>query len=395
MLPEILNDSTAYRYDGTALVLFVCAGLNFRVVIPPQANECDPLQTDIAIFRRPAQPSNSLASITDVALQSIFQHLDVASAARLASTCKVCFDEHRHQYADIYERAYRHLTPEVTITFVPPWRWDPLGVEDPPGVEITVHWADEEALLQMYRIAFHRKALPGFWSSLWPANLHELIWTAAMNVGEHDKLADCCKDHSQIALSIWIHVVISCTKWTSPLPDAWADDGYLDEAAVDSLGSALEHAQVSLSVAQQAVDTTGGLLEFYSELFYHQDAHIYSDADASDYEYRAWVEAHAVLAPDPEVVWDSSLDWMHEVPSGTNSYVQQDQIFACEPVGQLRRREYTHRVFAVRNRKCHTNRQADNRIKQPRKRLDKHVTGKHKRVGLVQWELMLDCDVFM
>ncbi|KAL0049485.1 hypothetical protein WJX82_003393 [Trebouxia sp. C0006] len=65
-------------------------GLNFRVVIPPQANECDPLQTDIAIFRRPAQPSNSLASITDVALQSIFQHLDVASAARLASTCKDC-----------------------------------------------------------------------------------------------------------------------------------------------------------------------------------------------------------------------------------------------------------------------------------------------------------------
>ena len=386
MLPEILNDSTAYRYDGTALVLFVCAGLNFKVVIPPQANECNPLQTDIAIFRRPAQPSNSLASVTDVALQSIFRHLDVASAARLASTCKVCFDEHRHQYADIYERAYRHLTPEVTITFVPPWRWDP------PGVEITVHWADEEALLQMYRIAFHRKALPGFWSSVWPANLHELIWTAAMNVGEHDKLADYCRDHSQIALSVWIHVVISCTKWTSPLPDAWAHDGYLDEAAVDSLGSALEHAQVSLSVAQQAVDTTGGLLEFYSELFYHHHAHIYSDTDDSDYEYYAWVRARAVLVPDPEFfVWDPSLDWMHE----TNSYVQQDKIFACEPVGQLRGKEYTHRVFAVRSRKCRTNRQADNRIKQPRKRLDKHFTGKHKRVGLVQWELMLDCDVFM
>ncbi len=109
-------------------------------MIPPQAEECDPLQTDIASFRRPAQPSNSLASITGVALQSIFLHLDVASAARLASTCKVCFDEHKHQSADIYERAYWQLTPEVTIKFIPPWRWDPLGVE------ITVHWADEEAL---------------------------------------------------------------------------------------------------------------------------------------------------------------------------------------------------------------------------------------------------------
>ena len=385
MLPEISNDSTAYRYDGFALVLFVCAGLDFKVVVRLQANDCDALQTNIASFRRPAQPSNSLASMTGVALQSIFQHLDVASAARLASTCKVCFDEHRHQCADIYERAYRQLTPEVTIKFVPPWHWEPLGVE------ITVHWADEEALLQMYRIAFHRKALQNFWSSVWPANLHELIWTAAMDVGEHDRLADYCKDHSQIDLSIWIHVVISCTKWTSPLPDAWAYDGSLDKAAMDSLGSALEHAQVSLSVAQQAVDTTGGLLEFYSEFFYHQDANMYSnvDTDTSEQEYRAWVEAHAL--PDHEFVWDSSLDWMHEEPS----FFQQDQIFACQPIGQLRRREYTHRTFSVRNRKCHANKQADNRIKQPRKRLDKHFTGTHKRVGLVQWELMLDCDVFV
>ncbi len=247
----------------------------------------------------------------------------------------------------------------------------------------------------MYRIAFHRKALQEFWSFVWPADLHELIWTAAMNAGEHDRLADYCKDHSQIALSIWIHVVISCTKWTSPLPDAWAHEGSLDKAAVDSLGSALEHAQVSLSVAQQAVDTTGGLLEFYSEFFHHQDAYMYSDvnADASDHD-SAWDAAHEMLEPDPEFVWGSSVDWMHEVLSETNSYVQQDQIFACEPVGQLRRREYTHRVFSVRNRKCHANRQADNRIKQPRKRLDKRGTGKHKRVGLVQWQLMLHQDVF-
>ena len=59
---------------------------------------------------------------------------------------------------------------------------------------IIVHWADEELLLQMYRITLHRKALQEFWTSVWPANLHESMWTAAMTIGQYDTLADYCKD---------------------------------------------------------------------------------------------------------------------------------------------------------------------------------------------------------
>ena len=139
--------------DGSKLTFIVCAGLLYsQVVSTPQNGQCGFLQTDSVNFQRPAQPSNSLASVTDVALQSIFRHLDVASAARLASTCKVCFDEHRHQCAEIYERAHQQLTPEETYAFHYTYDWE-------LGVAIIVHWADEELLLQMYRIALHRKAL--------------------------------------------------------------------------------------------------------------------------------------------------------------------------------------------------------------------------------------------
>ncbi len=75
--------------------------------------------------------------------------------------------------------------------------------------------------------------------------------------------------------------------------------------------------------------------------------------------------------------------------------MERDQIFACEPNGQLRRREYMRRPCYVMSRQCCANRQADNRIKQRRKRLGKHGTGKHKRLGLVQWEMMLDHGVFV
>ena len=359
------------------------------MVTPPQARERECWQTDSAGIRRPVQPSNSLASITGAAIQSIFQYLDVASAANLASTCKVCFDEQRHQSADIYERAYQKLTPEVTVEFVHTYWW-----ENCSGVCVTVHMADETLLLQMYRIALRRKALQEFWSVVLPANLHELIWTTASEVGVYDWLAEYCKHYTETPFFIiWIKAFISREGWKSPLPDAWAHDSSLDKAVVESLGSAWERASVTLSVAEDTTETTGYLKEYFRHEHLMKDTH--SSANASDNNDIDWDEAHAMLEPDPEFVWDPSLDWMHEVPSETNSYVQQDQIFACEPVGQLRGREYTHRVFSVRNRKCHANRQADNRIKQSRNRLGKHVTAKHKRVGLVQWEVMLDCDVFV
>jgi hypothetical protein len=313
MLSAVTNDSTACRVDGTALMLLACVGLLYpQVVNSPQAGDCDRSQTDSATFQRPAQLSNSLASITGVAIQSIFQYLEVASAARLASTCKVCFDEHRHQGADIYERAYQQLTPEVTVEF-----FHSYGHWDCSGVAIVVHWADEELLLQMYRIALHRKALQEFWSFVWPANLHELIWTAVRKIGEYDRLAHYCKHYAQIPFCIlWIKVVISCKQWKSPLPDACAHDGSFEKAAVESLGSAWEHASVSLSVAQQAVDTNGGV-GIYRESFCHglmmEDAH--SSANGLEDNDSDRDEAHSMLAPDPEIVWDSFVDWMHEVPS--------------------------------------------------------------------------------
>jgi len=378
MPSAVSNDSTACRVDGFVLISFACAGLLYsQVVNPPQAFEC--LQTDSASFRRPAQPSNSLASITGAAIQSIFQHLEVASAARLASTCKVCFDEHRHQRADIYKRAHHQLTPEVTFDFS-------CGNWYCTGVTIIVHWTDEELLLQMYRIAFHRKALQEFWSIVWPANLHKVIWTAAMKVGEYDRLANHCRHNTQIPFSaVWIHVVTRCTEYMSPLPDAWGIDGALDKAVMESLGSVCEQVCVWLLPMHQDVD--GGLT--YGQHLSHQvttkDAHISANApDDNDSDI-----------DDPEIEWDFWIDWMHEVPSKQNSYAEQDQIFACEPIGQLRRREYTRRPSFVRSKQCRANRQADNRIKQPRKRLGKHGTGKHKRVGLVQWEMMLDHDMFV
>ncbi len=363
-------------------MFFVCAGLLYsQVVNTPQAGECDFLQNDSVSFQRPAQPSNSLASITGVAIQVMFQHLEVASAARLASTCKVCFDEHRHQCADIYERAYQQLTPEVTFKFCQPY-------SGPLGVAIIVHWADEELLLQMYKIALHRKALQEFWSLVWPANLLEPIWTVAMKADQYDTLAEYCKDNP-IPCYLWIKAVISCKQWKSPLLDAWVHDKSLEKAAVESLGSGWEHALVRLSVVQQTVDTNRGVGHF-RDAFYHEgmieDAH--SSANGVEDNYFDWGE-------DPEIVWDSSVDWMHEVSSEQNSYVEQDQVFACEPVGHFRRREYMRRPSSVRSSQSRANRQADNRIKQPRKRLDKHGTGKHKRVGLVQWEVMLDRKVFV
>jgi len=158
MLSAVTNDTTACRVDGTALMLLACVGLLYpQVVNSPQAGDCDRSQTDSATFQRPAQLSNSLASITGVAIQSIFQYLEVASAARLASTCKVCFDEHRHQGADIYERAYQQLTPEVTVEFFHSYgHWDCLGVA------IVVHWADEELRCKCTGLPFTEKLCKSF-----------------------------------------------------------------------------------------------------------------------------------------------------------------------------------------------------------------------------------------
>ncbi len=373
---------SARLIDGGKLTFLVCAGLLYsQVVNTPQTGQCGFLQTDSVSFQRPAQPSNSLANITGVLIQAIFQHLEVASAARLASTCKVCFDEHRHACADIYERAYQQLTPEVTYQFFYTRDWQ-------LGVAIIVHWADEELLLQMYRIALHRKALQEFWTSVWPANLHESIWTAAMTIGQHDTLADYCKDYPMPEF-LWIKAVVSCKQWKSPLLDAWVHDDLLEKAAMESMGSVWEHGSVILFVAQQAVHTNGGVGlngDAFCYAIIMEDAD--SSADVLEDNYSDW-------GGDPVFVWDSTVDWMHQAPSEQKyTYVEPDQIFPCEPIGLLRRREYMRKPSSVRSRQCRANKQADNRIKQPRMRLDKHGTGKHKRVGLVQWEVMLDHDVF-
>ena len=226
---------------------------------------------------------------------------------------------------------------------------------------------------------------------MWPANLHEPIWSAAMNIGEYDTLADYCKDNP-IPSYLWIKAVISCKQWKSPLFYAWLHDGFLEEAAVESLGSAWEHGSMSLSVVQRAVNTNEGV-DLDGDSFCCE--FVMEDAGSSAGGQHGLGDNESDWGEDPEIVWDSTVDWMHEVPSEQNSYVEPDQIFACEPIGQLRRREYTCRPSSVRSRQCRANRQADNRIKQPRMSLDKHDTGKHKRVGLVQWEVMLDHDVFV
>ncbi len=255
------------------------------MVNPLQAGDRHRLQTDSASLRRPAQPSNSLASITGAAIQSIFQHLDVASAASLASTCKACFDEHRHQCADIYECACQQLTPELTFKFVPHGQWDCSGVY------ITVHWADKGLMWQMYRIAFQRKALQEFWSFVWPANLHELIWPAAVKLGECDRLAELCNHDTQIFL--FIRIKVDTKEWMLPLPDARAHDASLDKAVVKSLGSAWEHAHVSLTMMHQVVDIHGGLLGI-GQLFCHKnitkDAH--SSANGLEHNNSDWGDAH-------------------------------------------------------------------------------------------------------
>ena len=358
------------------------------MVVPPQAGARERLQNDNASFRRPNQPSSSLASIPGAAIQSIFQHLEMASAAILASTCKICFDEHQHQCADMYERAYQQLTPEVTVDLVPqPWNWEASDMK------ITMHWADEVLLLQMYRIALRRKALQKLWSFVWPANLYELIWTAAMKIG-NDWLAGDCKHYMQTQLfHIWNQANISCKDCKSPLADAWTHDICLDKAALESLRSACVRASVYLRVTQQAVGIDG-VAHIYRvstrPLNWRKDAH--NNANAFDDNGSYWGDAHSMFGPDPEFVWDSFLDWMHEVPSEQNAYAEQDQIFACKPIGKLSDRGYTRRPYFVRGRQCRGNRQANNRVKQPRKWLDKHDTGKHKRVGLVQWEMMLEWD---
>ena len=282
--------------DGSKLTFIVCAGLLYsQVVSTPQNGQCGFLQTDSVSFQRPAQPSNSLASVTDVALQSIFRHLDVASAARLASTCKVCFDEHRHQCAEIYEHAHQQLTPEVTYAYHYTYHWE-------LGVAIIVHWADEELLLQMYRIALHRKTLQEFWTSVWPASLHESIWTAAMvGTGEYDTLADYCKDHPTPHY-LWIQAVISCKQWKSPLLAAWAHDNLWEKAALKDLASAWEHGSVSLHVAQQAVSANGGVgLDGDSFRYDFTTEDTDSSADGPEDNYSGW---HW----DPDVVWDSTVD---------------------------------------------------------------------------------------
>ena len=149
-----------------------------------------------------------------------------------------------------------------------------------------------------------------------------------------------------------------------------------------------QHGSVSLRVAQKAVNTNGGVGITGDTFCYGLtigDAD--SSADSLEDKYSDW-------GGNPQIVWDSTVDWTHQVPSEENSYVEPDQVFPCEPIGQLRRKEYMRRPFSVRSRQCRANRQADNRIKQPRTRLDKH-SGKHKRVGLVQWEVMLDHYVFV
>lgn len=111
------NDGASYDIDGIVHFIFAFAGLLYSQVVvvisPPQPGDCD----RASCWRtRPAQ-RNSLASVTCAAIQSIFQHLDMVSAARLASTCKVCFEEHQHdQNADICGRAYQQCTPDSEVT---------------------------------------------------------------------------------------------------------------------------------------------------------------------------------------------------------------------------------------------------------------------------------------
>ena len=211
----------------------------------------------------------------------------MASAAILASTCKICFDEHQHQCADMYERAYQQLTPEVTVDLVPqPWNWEASDMK------ITMHWADEVLLLQMYRIALRRKALQKLWSFVWPANLYELIWTAAMKIG-NDWLAGDCKHYMQTQLfHIWIQANISCKDCKSPFADAWARDNSLDKTVVKSLGSAWQGAFASLSVTPDADEVKS----IFSEFFCHQYIlrNVRNSANAlgnnySDLEYQIYI----------------------------------------------------------------------------------------------------------
>ena len=319
----------------------------------------------------------------------------MASAARLASTCQVCFDEHRQQSAYMCERAYQQLTPEVTVELFPSicksdW--------ENPEVKITMHWADEVLLLQTYRIALRRKALQEFWSFVWPANLYELIWTAARKTGNNDWLAADFSHYMQtIVFFVRIQAIISCEEWKTPLSlaDAWAHDNSLDKAVEESL-SACAHAHVRLFVAQQAVD---GVARIYTGPSWNLNLmrNAPNSANAFDDNGSHWDEAYSMVGSDPDFVRDSSVDWMHEILSQQNSNAEQDQIFACEPwpIGKLRRTEYMRRPCFGRSRQSRANKQSINRIKQSRKKLDKHVTGKHKKVGLVQCEVMNDHDMFV
>ena len=266
-----------------ALTFAVAGLLHPQVVSSPQVDGCDRLANDSASFRRPAQPSNSLASIPGAAIQSIFQCLEVASAARLASTCKVFSDEHRHQCTAIYERAYQQLVPELNVQLVLDRAW----------VTITVHWADEVSLLQMYRIALCRNALLEFWSFVWPPNLHQLIWTAAMKSGEHDWLADDCNHYMQTKFFVmWVKAIISCKDCKSPFADAWARDNSLDKTVVKSLGSAWQGAFASLSVTPDADEVKSIFSEFFCHQYILRNVRNSANAlgnNCSDLEYQIYI----------------------------------------------------------------------------------------------------------
>ena len=126
-----------------------------------------------------ARPDNNSGQSTpflpDTALACVFHHLDCASAASLASTCRACAAEYVLQKPEFADKWILELRPKVVVNPCPCQHDDMHHHADP--LTIAVWWegtagSSSTAMRRIYASA----GQPGFLNSLWKATWPQTLW---------------------------------------------------------------------------------------------------------------------------------------------------------------------------------------------------------------------------
>lgn len=119
--------------------------------------------------------NNSIPFLPDTALARVFQYLDCASAACLASTCRACAAEYVLQKPEFEHKWILELRPKVIVSPCP-YQHEDMDHHARP-LTIAVWWegtagSSSTAMRRIYASA----SQPGFLSSLWKATWPQTLW---------------------------------------------------------------------------------------------------------------------------------------------------------------------------------------------------------------------------